>query len=150
MARYTSDLGVKKKPLNDLKKIERILLLLLLVFNFSHRGRCQSNDTLVGRIIWVKNLKECLLIGVVSSSDVTDTSVVISDLTSGFNVEKKRKMRIGQTYKLAVEDKIITTKLTGKFSVQFKNTIVWTNKEPYNLKPRLCLNCIGQYIKIER
>jgi len=124
-----------------------IVLVLFTIFYFSFTAQCQSNDTLLGKIVWIKNLKECLLIGVVSSSDVTDTSVVISDLTRELIKRKGREMRIGQTYEMAVEENIIITKLTGKVSVQFKNTIVWTNREPFKLKPRLCLNCIGRYIE---
>jgi len=126
--------------------MKRLILFLFVILSFSYTSICQSNDTLSAKIIWIKNLKECLLVGVVSSCNVTDTSVLISPINNNINIKNWRKMQLGQTYIFAVEKEIVIASPTKKMSVNFKNTIIWTNKDPYRLKPRLCLNCIENYV----
>ncbi|CAL1519019.1 hypothetical protein [Chitinophaga sp. MM2321] len=127
--------------------MRKIILVLYIIFNFSYSSQGQTNDTLSAKVIWIKNLKECLLIGVVSSCNMTDTSVLISAINGNTNIRKGEKIQVGQTYILVIEKDIVIASPTKRMSVKFKNTIVWTNEEPYKLKPRLCLNCIGEYIK---
>lgn len=127
--------------------MKRIALMLCAFFCFSYTAKCQVADSILGRTVSIRRLNELLLITLVSSDNVTDTCVVLSAPESKSAVKKKTKMEIGQVYTFAVEKNIVTTKLTGRFSVQYNNTVVWTSKEPYKLKPRLCLNCMGEYIK---
>jgi len=127
--------------------MKRIALMLCAFFCFSYTAKCQVIDSISGRIESIRSLNELLLITLVSSDNVTDTCVVISAPESKLATKPKAKMKIGGTYTFAVEKNIVTTKLKGRFSVQYNNTVVWTNKEPYKLKPRLCLNCMGEYIK---
>lgn len=126
--------------------MKKIILILSIILSFSFNSKCQSNDTLSAKIIWIKNLKECILIGIVSNCNMADTSVLISAINKNIDAKKGRKIKVGQLYIFAVEKDIVIASPTKKMSVKFKNTIVWTNKEPYKLKPRVCLNCFGQYV----
>ncbi|SFM90661.1 hypothetical protein SAMN05428949_1246 [Chitinophaga sp. YR627] len=126
--------------------MKSITILLFILGSVCCNAKCQVHDTLSATVIWKKKLKECILIGVVSSFNTNDTSVIISDRVRKINNKLNQKIKIGEAYVFVIEKDIIVTNLTNKLSVQFKNTIVWTNKESYNLKPRLCLNCINEYI----
>jgi len=60
----------------------------------------------------------------------------------------RRKLQVGATYLFAVEEDIIIASPPKSLSVlKYHNIVLWTNKEPYKLKPRLCTNCIGDYIQ---
>ncbi len=125
--------------------MKKTILILYAILYFCYGSKSQSNDTLPAKVIGIKKLKECFLIGVVSSCNVTDTSVLISAISGKTITNKKEKIQVGRTYIFAVEKDIVIGSPTKKMTVKFKNTIVWTNEEPYKLKPRLCLNCIGEY-----
>ncbi|RAJ83453.1 hypothetical protein CLV59_103421 [Chitinophaga dinghuensis] len=127
--------------------MRKICLVLSIIFSFSYSSQGQTNDTLSAKVIWIKNFQECSLIGAVSSCNAIDTSVLISTKNINTNLRKERKIQVGQTYTFFVEKDIVIASPTRRMSVKFKNTIVWTNEEPYKLKPRLCLNCIGEYMK---
>lgn len=123
-----------------------IMLFLYTALLPSYQPCHQSNDTLTSKIIWIKHLKQCLLIGVVASDNPTDTSVFLSPLDNHKNRVKKRKMEVGKDYRFIVEKKIVIASPPRNFSYQYKDSIVWTNNGSYKLMPRPCLNCNGLYV----
>jgi hypothetical protein len=128
--------------------MKKLTFFIILIFNCTHNAISQSRDTISAKVIWVKNLKECLLIGVISPCDQKDTSVFISSQRSNIiKVMGSRKIEIGRLYIFAVEKEIPIGSPTKNMTVKFKNTIVWTNKESFRLKPRVCFNCFGTFIK---
>lgn len=126
--------------------MKRLIMLLYTILNFSCSAKCQSNDTLSSKVVWINNLKECFLIGIVSSCSPIDTIVILSPKSSNVNTKYRRKIIVGQLYIFALEKDIDIASPIKKMSVRFKSTTVWTSEEPYSLKPRLCLNCIGEYV----
>lgn len=124
------------------------MVFLLSILTWTFPSRSQSSDTLAARVIWTRDFKDCKLFGLVSSCNPKDTSVVMSPHTTNFTNKSWRKLQTGATYLFAVEEDIIIGSPPKSWSVfKYHDTVLWTNKEPYNFKPRLCTNCIGDYIQ---
>ena len=124
-----------------------MLLILFFLIVTGGESKSQSLDSIQAKVLSINKLKECDLIRVVSMNNVSDTVVLISPHKS---MSKKdiRKLNVGESYFFVFEKDIVIASPPKKMSVKYKNTIVWTNKESYKLKPKLCLNCSGEYIKL--
>ncbi|WP_325537950.1 hypothetical protein [Chitinophaga sp.] len=124
-----------------------IPLFLFLIFANSNGRQSKPQDTTYAKVIWIRDLKECLLIGLVSTNDANDTSVVISPIGEKKpHRSKLKKIHIGQSYAFDVDGDIIIASPPKKMAVGYKDIVVWTNDEPRKFKPRLCFNCYGQYV----
>ena len=123
-----------------------VFLFSILTLTFPSIG--QSSDTLAARVIWTRVFKDCKLFGLVSVCNPNDTSVVMSPTKTDFSNRNRRKLQTGATYLFAVEEDIIISSPPKSWSVlKYHDTVLWTDKEPYKFKPRLCTNCIGDYIR---
>lgn len=127
--------------------MKKILGFVCTILIFSNSAKSQEHDTLSVRIIWIKNLKEFILLGAVTTYDMKDTSILISDKNDNKGIKNVKKIKIGNSYLLDLENRIDFASPTNTFSVYHKDIIVWTSKEPFNRQPRICLNCRGEYVK---
>ena len=110
------------------------------------KGVYHAVDTFCARVLWTKDFTTCLLLYVVPSHNPSDTSVLISGKGEIVNDGDRLKIHAGGTYEFIVEKDTPLGSPTKRISVSYRNTVVWTNKEPYKMKPQLCLNCTGEYV----
>ena len=126
--------------------MKMVMAIMLFLFVLTVEATCQSIDTVSARVVSMKILKSFLLVKVVSACNSKDTMMIISDLALTGKKKNTKKLNIGESYYFELQRNIVIASPTKKMSMTYNHVVVWTNIEPYHMKPRICINCAGYNI----
>jgi hypothetical protein len=125
--------------------MKTVSLLFVSILGFIFCAQCQLSDTLSAKVLWIKNLNRIYLIGIMPDVKSADTIIMVSEVKKRKR-RKREELKVGDTYTWAIQQAYQIAYGPTKWSVQYGDVVVWTNKEPFKKQPRLCLNCNGKYI----